>query len=174
VRDSVEQALAQQKTHPEVTAAPELSGNARLAYDFQGAAPELALVAVIYGPRLTSFAYSNALNLAPATAMGAPSAVTVHGPVWRSNLEPKFTDTMVELRLIATGQIASMSALHYHIMANYLASPAFEANSYGPLPGRTVPTSAVVPGVTDPPKAAGQLFPATRLTLAAGLEVTFD
>jgi outer membrane receptor protein involved in Fe transport len=174
VSGSVEQALAQRKTHPELIASPEIFGNARLSYDFQGDAPEIALVAAVYGPRLTTFAYSSTLNLPAASAMGAASSVDVPGATWRSNINPMFTDTMLELRLNVSGNIPLLPALRYHIMANYLASPAFEANAFGPLPGRTVPTSAAVPGITDPPKANGQLFPATRLTLAAGLEVAFD
>ena len=166
-------AMAESKTKTELLGAPELSGNLRIAYDFQGQLPEIALAAVILGPRLTGFGYSGVLAIPPASEGAAPTTSTVFGRVWRSNIDPFKTDTMVEMRLNVGGPIPTMPALRYTIMANYLLSPAFEPTAQGPTPGGAIPTTAAV---NNPyfPQSPGQLFPMPRLTLAAALEVTFD
>jgi outer membrane receptor for ferrienterochelin and colicins len=148
--------------------APQLSGNARVSYDFQGLWPVAALAASVYGPTLTSFAYTNVLAVAPGTN------IPVYGYNWQSNISPKYTDPMVEVRLTLAGPIPKMPAVHYRLMGSYLFSSAFSPNAYGGQPGGSVPTVANVPGLTYVPQSTGQLWPTTVATVMAGLEFTLD
>ncbi len=171
---AAEIAMAESKTSTEILGAPEISANLRVAYDFQGNLPEIALAAVILGPRLTGFGYTSALVIPPAAQGGAPTSAPVFGRVWRSNLDPFKTDTMVELRMNIGGPLPYVPALRYSLMANYLFSPGFEPVAYGPTPGGSVPTTAVVNGLPRFDQSRGQLFPSPKLTLAAALEINFD
>jgi outer membrane receptor protein involved in Fe transport len=152
----------------ELQGAPALSGNARVSYDFQGWGPVAALATSVYGPTLTSFAYTNVLAIAQG------SDIPVFGYNWRSNINPKYTDPMVELRLTLTGPIPQMPAVRYRLMGSYLFSSAFTPNGYGVDPGGSVPIVANVPGLAYTPQATGQLFPTTVATVMAGLEFTLD
>ncbi len=152
----------------ELQGAPALSGNARVSYDFQGIGPVAALAASVYGPTLTSFAYTNVLAVAES------SNIPVFGYNWRSNINPKYTDPMVELRLTFTGVVPRMPAVRYRLMGSYLFSPAFSPNAFGVDPGGSVPTVANVPGLAYTPQATGQLYPSTVATVMAGLEFTLD
>jgi hypothetical protein len=166
-------AMPESKTKTEILGAPEWSANLRMAYDFQGNLPEIALAAVLLGPRLTGFGYTSVLAVPPASEGAPPTTATVPGQVWRSNIDPFKTDTMVQMRLNVHGIVPYIPALRYSLMANYLFNPAFEPTTYGPTPGGSVPTTAAVnnPYFAQSP---GQLFPMPRLTLAAALEVNFD
>jgi outer membrane receptor protein involved in Fe transport len=166
-------AMPESKTKTEILGAPEWSGNLRMAYDFQGNLPEIALAAALLGPRLTGFGYTSVLAVPPASEGAAPTTANVPGQVWRSNIDPLKTDMMVQMRLNVHGIVPYIPALRYSLMANYLFSPAFEPVSYGPTTGGAVPTTAAV---NNPyfPQSQGQLFPMPRLTLAAALEVNFD
>jgi outer membrane receptor protein involved in Fe transport len=148
--------------------APEVYGNARVSYDFGGSLPVAALATSVYGPTLTSFAYTNVLGIAPG------SNIPVFGYNWRSNINPKFTDPMIELRLTLTGPIPKMPAVHYRLMGSYLFSSALSPNAFGPQPGGAVPTVANVPGLAYVPEATGQLFPTSVATVMAGLDFTLD
>jgi outer membrane receptor protein involved in Fe transport len=172
-RAAADAAMPEAKTKTEILGAPEWSGNLRMAYDFQGNLPEIALAAVLLGPRLTGFGYTSAIAVPPASEGAPPTTSTVFGQVWRSNIDPFKTDTMVELRMNVHGIVPYIPALHYSLMADYLFSPAFEPVSQGPRPGGTMPTTAAVnnPYFTQ---SQGQLFPVPKLTLAAALEVNFD
>jgi outer membrane receptor for ferrienterochelin and colicins len=152
----------------QLVGAPEVYGNARVSYDFQGLGPVAALAASVYGPSLTSFAYTNVLAVAPG------SDVPVFGYNWRSTTNPKYTDPMVELRLTLTGPVPSMPAVRYRLMGSYLFSSAFTPNAYGPQPGGSVPTVANVPGLAYVPESTGQLFPTAVATVMAGLEFNVD
>jgi outer membrane receptor protein involved in Fe transport len=167
-------AIPQSESNPRILGAPEWSGNLRLAYDFQGSLPEIAVAAVILGPRLTGFGYSGTILVPPATEGGTPTTQTVFGRAWRSNIDPFRTDTMVEARLHVGGPLPYVPSIRYTLMANYLFGPAFEPVAYGPTPGGSVPTTAVVDGLPRSPQSGGQLFPMTKLTLAAALQVNFD
>ncbi|HEY5954992.1 MAG TPA: TonB-dependent receptor [Polyangiaceae bacterium] len=172
-RAAADAVMSESKTKTEILGAPAWSANVRVAYDFLGNLPEVALAAVLLGPRLTGFGYTSAIAVPPATEGAAPTTATAFGQVWRSNIGPFKTDTMVELRLNVHGKFPGMSAMRYALMSNYLLSPAFEPVSYGPMPGGAVPTTAAVNG-TRFPQSQGQLFPMARLTLAAALEVDFE
>lgn len=167
-------AIPQAEAQTRILGAPEWSGNLRLAYDFQGSLPEVAVAAVILGPRLTGFGYSGTILVPPATEGGTPTTQTVFGRAWRSNIDPFRTDTMVEARLNVGGPLPFVPVIRYTLMANYLFGPAFEPVAYGPTPGGSVPTTAVVDGLPRLPQSRGQLFPMTKLTLAATLAVNFD
>jgi outer membrane receptor protein involved in Fe transport len=172
-RAAADEIMSESKTKTEILGAPAWSANVRVAYDFLGNLPEVALAAVLLGPRLTGFGYTSAIVVPPATAGAPPTTSTAFGQVWRSNIDPFKTDTMVELRLNVHGNVPGLSAVRYSLMSNYLLSPAFEPVAYGPMPGGAVPTTAAVNG-TRFPQSRGQLFPMTKLTLAAALEVAFD
>jgi outer membrane receptor protein involved in Fe transport len=152
----------------QLVGAPEVYGNARLSYDFQGLGPVAALAASVYGPSLTSFAYTNVLAVAPG------SDVPVFGYNWRSTTNPKYTDPLVELRLTFTGPFPGVPAARYRLMGSYLFSSAFTPNGYGPQPGGSVPTVANVPGLAYVPESTGQLFPTAVATVMAGLEFTME
>jgi outer membrane receptor for ferrienterochelin and colicins len=152
----------------ELTGAPEMSGNARVSYDFQNGGPVAALAASVYGPALTSFAYTNVLSIAPGTD------IPVFGYNWASTTSPKFTDPMVELRATLTGPVPGLQAVRYRLMGSYLFSSAFTPNAYGAQPGGSVPTVANVPGLSSVPGSTGQLFPTAVATVMAGLEATID
>ncbi len=152
----------------ELVGAPQMSGNARVSYDFQNGGPIAALATSVYGPALTSFAYTNVLAIAPGTD------IPVFGYNWRSTTNPKFTDPMVELRMTLTGPVPGLQALRYRLMGSYLFSSAFTPNAYGAQPGGSVPTVANVPGLTGVPGSTGQLFPTAVATVMAGLEATID
>ena len=154
----------------ELTGSPELSGNARASYDLQGGRPTVALATSIYGPRLTSFAYSSTLLLPPSPGTPYP----VFGYNWRSNIDPKHTDPRVELRLTLTGPFPHVAAVRYRLMGTYLFTPALEPVAFGVQPGATVPTVANVPGLVSAPRATGQLWPVTVMTIMAGLEIDVD
>jgi len=147
---------------------PQVYGNAHVSYDFQGSGPVAALATSVYGPSLTSFAYTNVLAVAPG------SDIPVFGYNWRSTTNPKYTDPMVELRLTLTGPLPSMPAVRYRLMGSYLFSSAFTPNAYGSQPGGAVPTVANVPGLAYVPESTGQLFPTAVATVMAGLEFTMD
>jgi outer membrane receptor protein involved in Fe transport len=151
----------------ELIGAPEMSGNARVSYDFQNGGPIAALATSVYGPSLTSFAYTNVLQIAPGTD------IPVFGYNWRSTTNPKFTDPMVELRATLSGPVPGTQALRYRLMGSYLFSSAFTPNAYGVQPGGTVPTVANIPGA-NLPQSTGQLFPTAVATVMAGLEATID
>ncbi len=167
-------AIPQSESQTRILGAPEWSGNLRLAYDFQGNLPEVAVAAVILGPRLTGFGYGGAILVPAATEGGAPTTQTIFGRAWRSNIDPFRTDTTVEARLNIGGPLPYVPGIRYTLMANYLFGPAFEPVAYGPTPGGSVPTTAVVEGLPRLPQSRGQLFPMTKLTLAAALQVNFD
>lgn len=167
-------AIPQSESPTRLLGAPEWSGNIRLAYDFQGRLPEVAVAAVILGPRLTGFGYSSTIVVPPATSGGTPTTQNVFGRVWQSNIDPFRTDPSVEARLNVAGPLPFVPAIRYSLMANYLFTSAFEPVAYGPTPGGKVPTTAVVEGLPRFDQSRGQLFPMTKLTLAAALEVNFD
>jgi outer membrane receptor protein involved in Fe transport len=152
----------------QLVGAPEAYGNARVSYDFQGSGPVAALASSVYGPSLTSFAYTNVLAIAPG------SNVPVFGYNWRSTTNPKYTDPMVELRATLTGPVPMMPAVRYRLMASYLFSSAVTPNAYGPRPGGAVPTVANVPGLAYVPESRGQLFPTAVATVMAGLEFKLE
>ncbi len=127
-----------------------------------------ALATSVYGPTLTSFAYTNVLAIAQG------SDIPVFGYNWRSNINPKYTDPMVELRLTLTGPVPKMPAVSYRLMGSYLFSSAFTPNAYGVNPGGPVPVVANVPGLAYTPQATGQLFPTSVATVMAGLEFKLD
>jgi outer membrane receptor protein involved in Fe transport len=148
--------------------APEVYGNARLSYAFDGVGPVAALATSVYGPSLTSLAYTNVLAIAPGTN------VPVFGYNWRSTTNPKYTDPMVELRLTVTGPVPRMPAVQYRLMGSYLFSSAFTPNGYGVQPGGAAPTVANVPGFAQVPESTGQRFPTAVATVMAGLEFTLE
>jgi outer membrane receptor protein involved in Fe transport len=148
--------------------APEVYGNARISYAFEADGPVAALATSVYGPSLTSFAYTNVLAVAPG------SDVPVFGYNWRSTTNPKYTDPMVELRLTLTGPVPRLPAVHYRLMGSYLFSSAFTPNAYGAQPGGAVPTVANVPGLAYVPESTGQLFPTAVATVMAGLDFTLE
>jgi outer membrane receptor protein involved in Fe transport len=156
----------------ELVGAPAASGNARVAYDFRGDAPEIGLALAVYGPRLTSLAYSNTLVFADPSGM--PNAFPAFGYQWRSNANPQYTDPMIVLRANVSGPVPKLPSLRYHVFANYLATAALEPNAFGPNPTGQVPTVAAVPGLVPVPSSTGQLAPATALTVGAGLELLLD
>jgi outer membrane receptor protein involved in Fe transport len=172
VQGVVAAAAPESATKTELVGAPAASGNAHVSYDFRGDSPEVGLAIAVYGPRLTSFAYSNTLVFADPS--GAPNAFPAFGYQWRSNTNPEYTDPMVVIRASVTGPVPKLPALRYHVFANYLATAALEPNAFGPNPAGQVPTVAAVPGLVPVPASTGQLAPATALTVGAGLELTLD